>query len=98
MLAEDFRLLGFGTEIRAELVPKTRTVEIISELQNSSRPMDVEQFGLRHRSAVKLISRQTGYTAIVISQDGPISVIWSSKGRVNVRKGVSLTNLNMPWA
>ena len=60
--------------------------------------MDIEQFGLRHRSAIKLISRQTKYTAIVVSQDGPISVIWSREGRVNVRKGVQLTNLNMPWA
>jgi hypothetical protein len=98
VLAEDFCLLGFGAEIRAELEPKMQIAEITNEMQDSSRPMDIEQFGLRHRSAVKLISRQTKYTAIVVSQDGPISVIWSNKGRVNVRKGVQLTNLNMPWA
>ena len=37
--------------------------------------------------------------ALVISQDGPISIIWSEKeGQVNVRKGANLMNMNMPWA
>lgn len=98
VLAADFRLLGFGAEIRAELARETKIAEIINEMQGTSRPMDIEQFGLRHRSAVKLISRQTEYTAIVVSQDGPISVVWSKDQCVNVRKGVQLTNLNMPWA
>lgn len=98
LLSEDLCLLGFGAEIRAELMHQAQIVEITHELQNSSRPMDIEQFGLRHRSAIKLVSKQPEYTAIVVSQDGPISVVWSREGRVNVRKGVQLTNLNMPWA
>ncbi|WP_456744508.1 putative sensor domain DACNV-containing protein [Bradyrhizobium sp. USDA 4354] len=98
LLSQDLRLLGFGTEIRAEFEPKSKVWEVLDEMRNTGREMDVEQFGLRHRSAIKLVSKQPEYTAIVISQDGPTSVVWYDRKRINVRKGVPLTNLNMPWA
>lgn len=80
VLSEDLRLLGFGAEIRAELEQKANIREVTDEMRNLTRPMDIEQFGLRHRSALKLVSRQGRYTAIVISQDGPISVVWMNRG------------------
>lgn len=98
VLSEDLRLLGFGAEIRAEFDAQAKLREIVDEMRGTGRAMDVEQFGLRHRSAIKLISKHPDYTAIAVSQDGPISVVWSKDGDINVRKGVSLTNLNMPWA
>ncbi|MFB6415053.1 MULTISPECIES: putative sensor domain DACNV-containing protein [Bradyrhizobium] len=98
LISEDLRFLGFGTEIRAEFEPKSKVWEVLEEMRNTGREMDVEQFGLRHRSAIKLVSKQPGYTAVVVSQDGPISVVWSDRERINVRKGVPFTNLNMPWA
>jgi hypothetical protein len=98
ILSEDLRLLGFGAEIRAELRNETQIREIVDEMRSLSRPMDIEQFGLRHRSAIKLVSNHEKFSALVISQDGPISVIWSKGGVVNMRRGVHLMNLNMPWA
>jgi RNA-directed DNA polymerase len=61
--------------------------------------IDVEHFGLRHRSAIKLVSRKSTVCVLVVSQDGPISFVSSdSPGQVQVRKGVNLTNLDMPFA
>jgi hypothetical protein len=63
------------------------------------KPLNVEEFGLRHRSAIKLVSQKPEYYVLVISQDGPISVVWSDEDTlVNVRRGANLVNLNMPWA
>lgn len=99
VITEDFRLLGFGAEIRSELKPNTTVREVMDEMRKVYRPLDVEEFGLRHRSAIKLVSRKTKYCVLVISQDGPISVVWSEKDNiVNVRRGANLVNLNMPMA
>ena len=60
-------------------------------------PLDIERFGMRHRSAAKLVSQQSDYCVLVISQDGPISTIWSEDGKINVKKNFYLVNLNLPW-
>lgn len=99
VISEDLRLLGFGAEIRSELKPKTKSIEVLDELKKIYKPLDVEEFGLRHRSAIKIVSQESGYCVLVVSQDGPVSVIWSEKdGIVNVRRGANLVNLNMPMA
>lgn len=89
ILSQDLRLLGFGAEIRAELKAATKIREVTDEMRNLSRPMDIEQFGLRHRSTVKLISSHDTFSALVISQDGPISVIWSKAGIAEYALGIS---------
>jgi hypothetical protein len=99
VISEDLQVLGFGAEIRSELKPSTKVVEIIDDLRGISKSLDVEHFGLRHRSAIKLVSRKPAACVLVVSQDGPISVVSSDlPGQVKVRKGVNLTNLDMPFA
>lgn len=98
VISEDLRLMGFGTEIRAELKSGTKAEQVIDDLRHVHRPLDVETFGLRHRSAIKLVSRRPNYCVLVISQDGGISFVWSEKSNsVCVKRGVNLINMNMPW-
>ena len=99
MISEDLQVLGFGAEIRSELKPNTHVIEVIDDMRSVNKPLDVEHFGLRHRSAIKLVSRNNAASVLVISQDGPISFVSSdTPGQVKVRKGVNLTNMNMPFA
>lgn len=109
VLTADVRLLGFGCEIRAEFLDGTEVLEVFCEtdaINGKGSPLDVEQFGMRHRSAVKLVSRGQQYYALVISQDGPVSAVWPDflnplrpgTRRMFVRKGVNFVNANMPWS
>ena len=97
LLTDDLRLIGFGTEVRAEMNSAMSVVEVENEwTTNHHRPCDVEQFGMRHRSAIKLASNIPSACVLAISQDGPISAIWSKSDAIFVKKGASLNNLNMP--
>lgn len=98
IISDDLRLLGFGGEIRAELSVGTKIFDVTDELKRNYRPCDIEQFGMRHRSAVKLASQDHGCRILTISQDGPISGIWREKDRVLVKRGANLVNMDMPWA
>lgn len=102
VISDDLRLSGFGGEIRAELAHDTPIFETANDFQRdlnlNLKACDIEQFGMRHRAAVKLASQDHGCRILAISQDGPISGIWWERGKVLVRKGVRLVNMNMPWA
>ena len=97
-ISDDLRLLGFGVEINADLKQGTSVTDVIHELSGEHRALDVEQFGMRHRSAIKLVSQQNDLRVLVVSQDGPISAVWFDKQQIFVRGGVSLVNMNIPWA
>ena len=97
VVSPDFRLLGFGAEIRAEMKDDITVKNVINEMGREYASCDVEQFGMRRRSAVKLASRQERFVVLTVSQDGPISAIWREKQDVFVKRGVSLANMNMPW-
>jgi hypothetical protein len=99
LITEDLRVLGFGTEIRSGIDPKTKVREMTDEMRGRYKPLNIEQFCQRHRSAISLVSRKPKFSVLVVSQDGPISFIWSERKRiVNLRKSPNLVNLNMPWA
>lgn len=98
LLTSDLRLLGFGAEIRAEMLPGTTVSEVKDELARLYRSCDVEQFGMRHRSAIKLVSRLPSVCVLAVSQDGPISAVWAEENSVFVKKGAALGNMNIPWA
>lgn len=97
VISEDLYVLGFGCEIRAELKSGSELLEIKDELRNDEHALDVEHFGMRHRSAINLVSQEPRYRILVISQDGPISVVWSKDGRIFLRKTHYLVNANLPW-
>lgn len=98
VVSRSLEVLGFGCEIAAELRPDAKVFEVMHELRHERRQLDVEQFGMRHRSAVKFASQCSEAVILVISQDGPISAIWPEADGVHVRKGVHLVNANLPWA
>jgi hypothetical protein len=98
VISADLTLLGFGAEINTKLREDATVVEMINEMQRRYRPLDVEQFGMRHRSVLKLVSQQPTYSALVVSQDGPISAVWHHDDKVMLQKGVNLVSLMMPWA
>ena len=98
LVSQDLVLLGFGVEIRAELREGVKVIEPIDPMGRKGKALDIEQFGMRHRSAVKLVSQKPQYCVLVVSQDGPISTIWSEGDRVLVNRNANLVNLNMPWA
>jgi len=97
VISPDLRVWGFGAEIRAEMETDVNVLNVVSEMPQKYEQCDIEQFGMRHRSAIKLASRDEGALVLAISQDGPISAIWRRNSTVFVKKGVSLANLNMPW-
>jgi hypothetical protein len=94
LLSSDFTCYGFGCEI---LTAKTKPVTawpvnekgVIGEL-----PIDSEERGMRHRSALRLCGAAPGSSlvAFVCSQDGGISMIYrGAKRKTLVRKIVPLS-------
>ena len=60
--------LGFGTEIAAEPGEICAVKEVVNGLRREYRALDVQQFEMRHRSAVKLPNQLKGVIILVISQ------------------------------
>lgn len=98
VITRSLEVLGFGCEIVTELRTGVRVREVAREMSKRHRKLDVEQFGMRHRSAVKFASHCRDAVVLVVSQDGPITGVWTDGECVNVRRGVRLVNANLPWA
>jgi hypothetical protein len=98
VLNRSLDVLGFGCELTAPLAPGYTVLSKSEDFGSSVKPLDVEQFGMRHRSALKYVSQHPGAVALVVSQDGPISGIWAENGSVLVRSGARLVNANLPWS
>lgn len=101
VISEDLQLIGFGAEIRVgpTELPVFETTHPFGRFsEQTATKLDPEKFGMRHRSAVKLVSSAPKCSALVVSQDGPISAVWREDDRVLVRRGINLVNMNMPWA
>lgn len=94
MLSRELHLRGFGVEIRAELNDSIKVFESVDDRLGKLDALDVEQFGMRHRSAIKLVSQCPDLLILVVSQDGPVSAVWSpTKGHIHVSKNVDLVGL-----
>lgn len=98
VLNSDLFLVGFGAEIRSELDDSIDIVEGKAEFSEDLESCNIEQFGMRHRSAVKLASQTASYRVIAVSQDGPVSGVYKKAEQVFVEKGITMSNMNMPWA
>lgn len=98
VLTDDLSLVGFGGEIKSEFSPNTEIREVQHEFYQDYSMCDIEQFGMRHRSAIKLASQRSNCNIVAISQDGPATGIRNDKDIVTVKKGMKLVNMNMPWA
>jgi len=96
LLTADLTLVGFGTEIRLDRVASDiRVYKVKHPMDQEHEELDSEQFGMRHRSAMKLCSQCRDIVIFIVSQDGGISLVWNKEGRVFFRSDIKTTNLNM---
>ena len=98
VITDTLRLIGFSAEIVAGQHTSSKIYSVTNPLQDKRRRLDLEQFGMRHRSAIKLCSNNPDLIVFVISQDGDVSLVWRKGADVMVRRGVNITNANMPLA
>jgi hypothetical protein len=96
VLTSDLSLLGFGTEIRlGKISADVKVYKIKQPMNDAHEELDSEQFGMRHRSAIKLCSQCDDIIVFVVSQDGGISLVWEKEGKVYLKSDIKTTNLNM---
>jgi len=72
---QDIRVLGFGAFIKIPETPKL--VNTISEDNKEEQIFSSHLGGGRHRSAVEFCAHFAPAAAIVVSEDGRISIFWS---------------------
>ena len=95
-ITSNLELQGFGTEIRLDKIPSnTKVYKVRQYTENNNEELDSEQFGMRHRSAIKLCSICEDVVVFVISQDGNISLVWNKESKVYFKSDIKTTNLNM---
>ncbi|MCZ7544183.1 MAG: DNA integrity scanning protein DisA nucleotide-binding domain protein [Anaerolineae bacterium] len=91
----DFTVEGFGAEI---LLDKARRVTVYAPDDEDTRGMtvmDSEQFGMRHRSAIRLCGSVPDVAVIVVSQDGGVSLVWNQDGKACFKTGISISHSGM---
>jgi hypothetical protein len=77
--------VGFGVEIAYGPVNLPPVYDV-----KEGRPLDVEEFGMRHRSAIRLVAAAPDVVAFVVSHDGSVNMIFGQDGRVTFHRDVPL--------
>ncbi|MDB5100615.1 MAG: hypothetical protein JWM80_5036 [Cyanobacteria bacterium RYN_339] len=76
---------GFGVEIAYGPVTLPPVYDV-----KEGRALDVEEFGMRHRSAIRLVAAAPDVVAFVVSKDGSVNMIFGQDGRVTFHRDVPL--------
>jgi hypothetical protein len=95
VMRTDLSVAGFGTEIRLEAVKPAAIYKVTSPIRRDREEFDSEQFGMRHRSAMRLCSALPDLVIFVVSQDGGVSLVWNEDGEVCFKPGINTANANM---
>jgi DNA integrity scanning protein DisA with diadenylate cyclase activity len=95
VITQSLTVIGFSAEINIQGQMAARVFAVADPMKKQKTKLDVEQFGMRHRSAIKLCSTTEDAIVFVVSQDGDVSLVWREKAGVMVKKGVNTTNANM---
>ena len=100
VLRSDLRVLSFGTEIVLDAVVPAAAYEASGGIRRTADwPMvDSEEFGMRHRSAIRCVAVAERTAAFVVSQDGAVTFCWRQGGRVLLKRDVNTANPNMVGA
>jgi len=100
VVRSDLALLGFGAEIVLDATQPLHAFEVTGHpLRGGNWPaVDVESFGMRHRSALRCIGAADGAAAFVVSQDGTVTFVWKQDGRLLLKRNVNTSNPNMVGA
>jgi len=95
ILRTDFSVEGFGAEIRVSGISGNTAGDIRRGSEdNSTRPLDIQQYGMRHRSAMRLCAAEPGLVIFVISQDGDISIVYQENGETRFKSGIKPSSQN----
>ena len=94
-LRNDLKLEGFGTEILLDKSKRSIVYKVNQPISEENEELDSEQFGMRHRSAIRLCSNTSDVVVFVISQDGGTSLVWNKEGKVFFKPDIKTTNMNM---
>jgi hypothetical protein len=79
---QDLQLLGIGGKIG--LANKPDDKPLIDSLTNQNLDKEVMmKMGMRHLSAYQLCQAHDGISCYVVSQDGPVTALWSHQGIIN---------------
>ena len=95
VLDTNLDVIGFGVEILTDKLQSAQVWEIPDYLKPERIEGDSEQFGMRHRSAMRLCAAIADCASFVVSQDGEVSLMWKEEGRGCFTKGIKTTNANM---
>jgi hypothetical protein len=95
ILRADLSVEGFGAEILLDKVKRAKVYKVSDPLEGDIEELDSDQFGMRHRSAMRLCSTVSDIVAFVVSQDGGVSLVWNDRGEVCFKPGIKTTNVNM---
>lgn len=97
VLRRDFTVIGFGAEItHARLVAKEQSIQFLRHPDLEGLAIAegaLEDFGMRHRSAIRFCDEVPGTMAFVASQDGDLTLFFKDGDKV---VAVSLTPED-PW-
>lgn len=95
VLRSDLSVLGFGAEILLDKAREAIVYKATEPMKRDPHPLDSEQFGMRHRSAMRLCAAVPDIAVIVVSQDGAISLVWNQEGEVWFRQGITTTHATL---
>jgi hypothetical protein len=82
VMNDQFAVLGFGAELTT--VSPALTHVILHAEGQTPRPVPIDSFGMRHRSAFRLCSTLEDAVVFVVSQDGGIKAVKRVDGHVLV--------------
>ena len=82
VLDKQFGIVGYGTEVSAELPVPQKVWRALDREGADRAPDDIENVGTRHRAAYRFIHEHPGGLAIVISHDGGVSFVANHGGEI----------------
>jgi hypothetical protein len=88
----DLCLRGFGVEITAKKDPNSLLLAQDSQGRNT-RPLRVNQYGMRHRSMIRRCAAHPESLGFVVSQDGDIRAITSVGDSILVWENVRIQSI-----
>ncbi|MEZ5316133.1 MAG: hypothetical protein R2752_01915 [Vicinamibacterales bacterium] len=97
VLQSDLRLVGFGTEIVLDAARPVTAYEVVGRPRRIQDwpPVDSENFGMRHRSALRCVAVARSAAAFVVSQDATVSFFWKQEDKVLLKRNVNTANPNL---
>ena len=75
VMNDRFEVLGFGAEIDCHDAELTTVFQGMDLEGVEKKPVPIDQFGTRHRSAFRLVKKYPQAVAIVVSQDGDVRFV-----------------------